>query len=177
MTDLVEVARAHRVRSVVLLAAALALGVGVMVRLGQQPNYLLLIPSLVALGTTVVAITTHLPTASARHSWSAWARTTERPRGGDTRVGVLRRNLENAMDAEPRNGSLSGQGRLELHALLSSLADARLVRAHGITWATDPDQARQRLGPELAAYLSDPPDHPLDDRLLDLMIRALEDQE
>lgn len=101
-----------------------------------------------------------------RTDWRASADGSGTTRGGDARVGALRRQIA---DARAFDDSTS------LHRSLVELADEAL-RLHGVDRLAQPSRAAALLGPQLTAFVSHAPDREVigDARRLDTLVSRLE---
>lgn len=71
-------------------------------------------------------------------------------RGADLRIARITGDVRAAAGGDPQAGN-------RLHATLTSLAEDRLRLRRGLSLTADPEESRAALGPELTAYLTQPP--------------------
>ncbi|WP_270887611.1 hypothetical protein [Pedococcus sp. 5OH_020] len=100
--------------------------------------------------------------------WSNRFAPTTPPRGVDSRVDRLAGDLHRCAEGDADSAA-------RLHAVLAGLAHERLRDRRGIEADQDPDGATSALGPDLTAYLGQPPTSPVAaDRLARLVTRLEE---
>jgi len=93
------------------------------------------------------------------------------PRGGDPRITRLAEQVDRAVA-----GDVVAQ--IDLHEMVRALAEERLRRRRGITLDTSEEsiaRARAALGPQLAAYLTNPPTTRLTVATVDEFVTTLEE--
>lgn len=120
-------------------------GVGLLA--GMSPRPLLLAGMVAALSAASWLTTDGIGHAQAA-DWHANDELPARPRGADTRVGTLEREIASS--------ATSTSSRFLLHDLLTDLADERLLSLRGIDRRSDPAGARAALGPELDDFITSP---------------------
>ncbi len=155
------------------MVACLLVGALVLERLQVHSNPFLLVVAFAALVSCAAALSLHLPRWE-HVEWSVYA-VRRGARGTDSRVGAVRRMLESSVDGQPASARLAEAARIELHALVGSLADACLSRRHGFTRTERPHEAAAILGPALTAYLDVRPEHPIDLATVQTLIHDLEE--
>jgi hypothetical protein len=72
------------------------------------------------------------------------------PRGADSRIDRLAHDVQQATSGDQASAR-------RLHSTISGLAVERLRDRRGLSLDADPDEARDALGPDLAAYLTQSP--------------------
>lgn len=100
--------------------------------------------------------------------WSHTFTTPARPRGVDTRITRL------AGDVRAAAAGDADAGR-RLHAAVTLLATDQLRLRRGVSLADDPDAAHAALGPDLTAYLTQPPPSRLAGDRLEAFTTTLEE--
>lgn len=129
-----------------LLAWGLVVGYGVLT--GRGPHIWLLLAAVFG-AAGVFWIAADLSEWQGAIRWRISPRFATRTTGFDARFSRLSQRLANSPDAEVVAG--------EVHASLGRIADDLLASRYGVDRTQDPDAAAELLGPELSAYLDQPP--------------------
>ncbi|MFZ4811379.1 MAG: hypothetical protein ACOYL9_08560 [Ilumatobacteraceae bacterium] len=132
-------------RRVLAAIAAWVVTVCVMLGLEMRPNPVVL-ALVVAITATVGFVLIDLSDIAAPVDW-ATAREADSTRGGDARVRILTRRLE-------QGGVMGGDSMV--HSTLVELIDDELLTAHGVDRSSEPDRAATILGPDLTRLVSEP---------------------
>jgi hypothetical protein len=146
---------------VVLLVGAVTVGVPVLSSAG-------LLVACVALVAAVAVLVQGLWQSRGQTDWSHSFAPVAQPRGVDARITRL------AGDVRAAAAGDSEAGR-RLHAAVSLLATDQLRLRRGVSLADDPDAARAALGPDLTAYLTQPPPSRLPGERLEAFTTTLEE--
>jgi len=152
----------------VLLALAVVLVVGAVTTSVPALSSAGLILACVALVAAIAVLVQGLWQSRTQTDWSHTFTTPAQPRGVDTRLGRL------AGDVRAASTGDADAGR-RLHAVLSALAVDQLRLRRGLSLADDPDAARAALGPDLTAYLTQPPPSRLPGDRLEAFTTTLEE--
>lgn len=128
-----------------VVAVVVAADVG-MTALDMGPRHLVVAAVGAVVGTSVWSMSSLAGTAAgqARRRRDAEPSASS---GADRRVKRLRGELLSTADAA---------SAARLHARLVDLIDDQLEHAHGVSLASDADRARQLMGDDLTAFVSDP---------------------
>ena len=131
-----------------------------------DPQPVVLASAIVGLAA-VVLLAVEIVDRTGAASWDTWSAGVGARRGGDARVGLLRRFLEDVV---------TRQDVALVHPLLVGLVDERLAAHHGIVREDDPERAAALMGPELTQFVEMPP-APVrlgNPKLLDEMLTRIE---
>jgi uncharacterized membrane-anchored protein len=109
-----------------------------------------LLVACVALVASVAVLVQGLWQARGQTDWSHQFSAPAKPRGVDTRITRLAGDVRAAAAGDADSGR-------RLHAILSLLAVDQLRLRRGISLTDDPEGAQAALGPDLTAYLTQPP--------------------
>jgi hypothetical protein len=154
-------------RRVLAVLAGVALVGGLTISVPVLSNVgLLLMAGMTVLAAAVVAQL--LFQKQRRVDWATHFKTPDSRRGADSRLDVMAQRIGQSDAGE-------SQALTDLHALLASLADDRLLHRHGIDRRASPQAAEALLGGELTAYLKHPPAGRLPVDRLDSYVPTLEE--
>lgn len=147
--------RGPRLRRTVLPVLVGTLAVAALLYLvGSLPHTLPEVIALVLLAGTAFGLLLAALERTGRGIEPAWWASTPReessaPAAMDYRLVRLRRDLRDALERDDREDTI--------HPVLRELAAERLTAHHGIDLATQPDEARAAMSPQLWQYLTHPP--------------------
>lgn len=151
-----------------VLALALVLAVGAVTVSVPVLSSAGLLLACVALVVALATLVQGLWQSRTQTDWSHTFTAPSQPRGVDTRLGRL------AGDVRAASAGDADAGR-RLHAALSLLAVDQLRLRRGLSLADDPDAAHAALGPDLTAYLTQPPPSRLPGDRLEAFTTTLEE--
>jgi hypothetical protein len=127
----------------VIWAALLAVSISA----DTDPQPIVLASAIVGVAA-VVFLALEVVDGSQAASWDTWSPAVRTLRGGDPRVGMLRRVLQVVTTT---------RDVAQIHPLLVGIVDERLAARHAIVRADEPERAAAIMGPELTQFVEMPP--------------------